>query len=234
MSFAICGNRAGISRWLSIGSAGQTEVRTAQTRIWIDIALAQAPLGIGSIRVPIYIELAQAHAQLAAVGYRGGRTTASAALDVTPSVGRTAIADLDPALLANFQQAMELRPARVAALPLASVTAAANVSLGGTQAQRVSFTASDIDGNVVKSVATDDIARGVASSLLRTVDVRAQIVGLGLSAGLLTSTVGHMLSAAAPALDLVVSQVTALVGVRVGEADVRVDGVRCGTPILVA
>jgi uncharacterized membrane protein len=232
--YVATGERPANSRWVSIGSAGQTVVRTAQTRIWIDITLAQVPLGIGSIRVPLYIELAEAQAQLAAVGCRGGRTNASAALDVTPSVGRTAIADLDPALLGDFQRATVLRPARVATLPLASVTAAADIALGGTQAQRVAFTAADIDGNVVKSVATNDIARGVASGLLRSVDIRAQVLGLGLSAGLLTSTVGNVLSAAAPALDLVVSQVTALVGVRVGEADVRIDGVRCGMPMLVA
>jgi uncharacterized membrane protein len=45
--------------------------------------------------------------------------------------------------------------------------------------------------------------------------------------------VGTTLSLAAPALDAVIGQVTALAGVRVGEADVWVNGVRCGTPVLV-
>lgn len=49
----------------------------------------------------------------------------------------------------------------------------------------------------------------------------------------MTSTLGNTLSAVAPALDLVVGQVTALAGVHVGQADVRIDGVRCGTPVLV-
>jgi uncharacterized membrane protein len=43
-----------------------------------------------------------------------------------------------------------------------------------------------------------------------------------------------MLTPLAPALDGVVDQVTQLLGVHVGQADLRVDGVRCGKPTLVA
>ncbi|KQM66558.1 MULTISPECIES: pilus assembly protein TadG-related protein [unclassified Sphingomonas] len=227
------GERPASSRWLSIGEAGQTIVRSAQTRLWIDIRLLNAPLSLGSVRVPIYVELASAEARLAQVGCRGGPGNATAALDVTPSVGRAAIADLDPASLPYFQQAMTLRPARLVTLPLVSLTGQADVQLGGVHTQRVNFSTAEIDGNVVKSVSTNDIAAGVASSLLRNVDIRANVLGLGLSTGLLTHTLGNTLSAVAPALDLVVGQVSALAGVHVGQADVRIDGVRCGTPVLV-
>ncbi|MDJ0278509.1 pilus assembly protein TadG-related protein [Sphingomonas sp. 2R-10] len=228
------GERPAHSPWLSIGEAGQAVVRSAQTRLWIDIALVNAPLNLGSVRVPIYVELAEAEARLTGIACRGGPANATVALDVTPSIGRAAIADLDPAMLGNFQQAMPLRPAKMVTLPLVSLTGYANVLLGGTSAQRVSFSAADINANVVKSVVTNDIAAALASSVLRNIDIRANVLGLGLSAGLLTSTLGNTLSAAAPALDLIVNQVTALAGVHLGQADVRVDGVRCGTPVLVA
>ncbi|WP_288413127.1 pilus assembly protein TadG-related protein [uncultured Sphingomonas sp.] len=227
------GERPAGSHWLSVGEAGQTVVRSAQTRLWIDITLLNAPLSLGSVRVPIFVELASAEARLAQIGCRGGPANATVALDVTPSVGRAAIADLDPANLPYFQQPMPLRPARLVSLPLVTLTGLADVQLGGVSAQRVNFSAAEIDGNVVKTVSTNDIAAGVASSLLRTTDIRANVLGLGLSTGLLTSTLGNTLSIAAPALDLVVGQVTALAGVHVGQADVRVDGVRCGTPVLV-
>lgn len=227
------GERPAGSHWLSIGEAGQTVVRSAQTRLWIDITLLNAPLSLGSVRVPIFVELASAEARLAQIGCRGGPANATVALDVTPSVGRAAIADLDPANLPYFQQPMTLRPARLVGLPLVTLTGLADVQLGGVSAQRVHFSATEIGGNVVKTVSTNDIAAGVASSLLRTIDIRANVLGLGLSTGLLTSTLGNTLSIAAPALDLVVGQVTALAGVHVGQADVRVDGVRCGTPVLV-
>ncbi|KQM98846.1 hypothetical protein ASE78_06420 [Sphingomonas sp. Leaf25] len=227
------GEHAANSPWLSIGASGERVVRTAQTRLWLDVALVNVPLGLAAVRTPIYVELAEAEAKLASVGCNGGRARASAALDVTPAVGRVAIADLDPAALGNFQRAMELRPARVVALPLASVSAFADIRLGGTQAQRVTFNAGEIDGGTVKTVATNDVARGVASSLIRNVDLDARVLGLGLSVGPLVSSVGNVLALAAPALDMVVDQVTGLAGVRIGEADVRVNGVRCGTPMLV-
>ena len=201
--------------------------------MWIDIALLNAPLSLGSVRVPIYVELAEAEARLAQITCRGGPANATAALDVTPSAGRVAIADLDPGALPNFQQPVALRPARMVTLPLVSLTGQANVQLGGVQSQRVIFTTAEIDDHVTKSVSTNDIAAGVASSLLRNVDLRANVLGMGVSTGLLTNTLGYTLSAAAPALDLVVGQVTALAGVHVGQADVRMDGVRCGTPVLV-
>ena len=227
------GERSAHSPWLTVGQAGRAVVRTAQTRLWMDIALLNVPLNLGSVRVPIYIELPEAEARLASVSCGGGGRNATVGLDVTPSVGRTALADLDPATLGNFMQPMALRPARMVVLPLASLTGYADILLGGSRAQRVSFTAAEIDADVVKSVSTNDVATGVASSLLRNVDLRANVVGIGVSAGLLTTTLGNTLAAAAPALDAVVGQVGALAGVHVGEADVRVDGVRCGTPILV-
>ena len=227
------GERPANSRWLTVGEAGQAVVRSAQTRLWIDIALLNAPMNLGSVRVPIYVELAEAEARLAQITCRGGPANATAALDVTPSVGRVALADLDPAMLANFQQPMALRPARMVTLPLVSLTGQASVQLGGVQAQRVTFTTTEIGDHVTKTVSTNDIAAGVATSLLRNVDIRANVLGIGLSTGLLTSTLGNTLSAVAPALDLVVGQVTALAGVHVGQADVRIDGVRCGNPVLV-
>lgn len=227
------GERPAHSPWLSVGQAGHAVVRSAQMRMWIDIALLNAPLSLGSVRVPVYVELAEAEARLASIACVGGPANATVGLDVTPSLGRAAIADLDPALLGNFQQAMALRPARMVTLPLATLTGFADIKLGGMQAQRVSFSRAEIDGDVVKSVATNDIAAGIASSLLRNVDIRANVLGIGVSGGLLTTTLGNTLTLAAPALDQVVGQVSALAGVHLGEADVRVDGVRCGTPMLV-
>lgn len=227
------GERPPHSRWLTVGQAGSAVVRTAQTRLWMDIALLNVPLNLGSVRVPIYVELAEAEARLVSVTCAGGPGNATVALDVTPSLGRTALADLDPAALGNFHQPVVLRPARMVVLPLASLTGYADIALGGTRAQRISFTSADIDNDSVKSVSTNDVAAGIATSLLRNVDIRANILGIGVSAGLLTTTLGNTLTIAAPALDAVIGQIGALAGVRLGEADVRVDGVRCGTPVLV-
>lgn len=228
------GERPASSPWLAVSAARKAVVRTAQARLWIDIRLtAAAPLGLGAIRVPIFVELAQAEATLASVGCAGGRASATATLAVTPAAGEIAIADLDPSELGSFSRAMDLRPARIVTSPLASITAFSDVKLGGTRAQEVRFDAADIAAHTAKTVSTHDVAGGIAGSLLRTVDLDAKVLGLGLSAGVVANLVGGVLSAAAPALDAVIDQVTGLAGLRVGQADVWVNGVRCGTPMLV-
>ena len=45
--------------------------------------------------------------------------------------------------------------------------------------------------------------------------------------------VGGALSLVAPALDGLLMNLTGLLGVGIGEADLRVTGVRCGTAVLV-
>jgi uncharacterized membrane protein len=83
-------------------------------------------------------------------------------------------------------------------------------------------------------VSTGDLAQGIASSLIRNLDLRVNILGLGLNLSAITAAVGSALAVAAPALDLLVDELTGLLGVRVGQADVQVNGVRCGRSALVA
>lgn len=228
------GQRPANSPWLAVNAAHKIVVRTAQTRLYIDSRLsALAPLGLGSIRLPIFVELAQAQAELAKVSCSAGRDMPTAALDVTPSVGEIAIADLDETALGDFGRAMALKPAMIVTTPLASVSAFSDTKLGGVSAQTVWFTPNDIATHTVKSVSTGDLAKGVASSLLTHTELRASIVGFGINASLLTAALGGILGQAASPLDSVVDQITALAGVRVGQADVWINGVRCGTPILV-
>lgn len=226
------GERTNSTPWLAVGRAGQVTVRTAQARLLLDTRLVTAPLGLGTIRVPIIAELASAQAQLSRI--ECSRATGPAAtLDVVPSLGRVAIADSDPAAFSDFTTPLTLRRAAVASLPLVSATVLADIRLGGTTAHAVRFTADDIATGQVKSVHTTDIVGGIAESLLRTADIRVSVLGLGLSTGLLTATLANTLTLAAPALDTVLDATLSLAGLRLGQADVKVDGLRCGVPVLV-
>lgn len=226
------GERTASTPWLAIGRAGQVTVRTAQARLLLDTKLASAPIGLGTIRVPIVAELASAEARLARVDCSRG-TGPAATVDVVPSLGRVAIADIDESSFSNFSTALSLRRAAVASLPLVSATVLADIRLGGVTTQSLRFTADDVSAGRVKSVQTNDIVGGIAASLLRNADIRVSVLGLGLSAGALTATLGTTLTLAAPALDSLLDTTLSLAGLRLGEADVKVDGLRCGVPILV-
>lgn len=225
------GDRAQNSPWLAVGAAGDVTLRTAQTRLYLDSTVSA--LGLGTVRLPVFIELAQATATLTDVSCAGGRAQSSVSLAVTPAVGEVAIADFDPGAFADFQSAPVLRPATIIRMPLATVTAGADITLGGVSPQAVTFSSADISNRRIKSVATNDLVHGVATSLIQRLTVNvAGLGGLGLPIGG-SAAIGTALGSVATPLDSLINQVTALVGVRVGQADVRVNGVRCGTPRLV-
>ncbi|MEJ8631641.1 hypothetical protein P0F65_21485 [Sphingomonas sp. I4] len=70
--------------------------------------------------------------------------------------------------------------------------------------------------------------------MIGQVSLRTEIPGLGLGLGGLSGTVGAALTPVAPALDLMIGNLTDLLGLHVGQADLTVNGVRCGGATLVA
>lgn len=227
------GQRAAHSPLLTVGKDNTAVVRTSQARLYIDAGLGTPIFGLGAVRLPVFVELAAAQASLSSISCPTGRSSATATLAVTPGIGEMAIADLDPTKLSDFSTAMTLNPAVVARAPLISIMAKADVKIGGTTAQSVGFSASDVAAGTVKTVTTNDAVQGIASSLVSRMSLTASVIGLGLNVSALTAAVGAVLTPAAPLLDSVVGDLTALLGIRLGQADVRVDALRCGTPVLV-
>ncbi|MBA2933210.1 hypothetical protein HZF05_03785 [Sphingomonas sp. CGMCC 1.13654] len=229
------GQRPSHSPWLAITQAGGTIVRTAQARLYLDSRVGGvATLGIASLRVPILIELAEAQAKLDTISCRGGQSNASVTLDALPSVGSIAIADIDTSTLGDFTKTPVENRALLAHALLLDVTAKAHVDLGGVTWQQVAFSASDISAGRVRTISTGDILQGVATSLMKKMDLQVNVLGIGVNASAATQLVGAVLTPLSPALDGLVDQLTGLLGVHVGQADLRVDGVRCGKPTLVA
>ena len=97
------------------------------------------------------------------------------------------------------------------------------------------FNASDIAAGTVKSVQTTNIAQASVASLMSTAQIGVQLGGLGVLIGLgpVTSLLQSTLTAAAAPLDQAIDGLTALLGVRLGEADVKTDGLRCKGAALV-
>ena len=230
------GQRMASSPWLAVAQDNSYIVHTAQARLYLNSKLT-APLGLASLQLPIYIQLADAQAKLAALSCTGGVTKQTASLDVMPSLGHVSIAAVDTSQLSNFSVVPAENTAQIAtavqALNLLAVSGKATVSLGGTTWQRVAFSASDIANNTVKTVQTNDILAGVASSLVGKLNLQVTLLGLVIPLSPLTAVVGAALTPIAPVLDTLVDQITGLLGVHLGQADVRIDGVRCGKPTLV-
>ena len=228
------GQRASNSPWIAIDDAGSVIVRTAQARLYLDTQVGGSGvlnlLGASLVHVPVYVELASAEAKLSALSCSDG----SVDLSVAPSVGRIAIGQISPAGFNDFTRAETIAPAILLNLVLVRATALSIVDLGGEQWQPVHFTAADIAARTVKSVQTTNIAQASVASLVGNLSIGVQLFGLGLAVGNgpVMLALGQALSAAAP-LDGLIDAVTALLGVKLGEADVRVNGLRCKAPALV-
>lgn len=230
------GERAASSPWLAVSKVGEVTVRTAQARLLLDMKLTTPVLNLGQIQLPLYVELGSASAKLASVSCRGGRNAATASLDVTPSTGQLALGTVDTANIGNFARDLTVHAAPIATLPLVSVTGRAVARLSATQAQRVQFNASQIQNGIPQTVSAGVSSEALLSSLIQNTEIDVNILGLGLGLtnGLIGNAVLSALGLVLSPVDQVLNGVLALAGVRIGQADAWMNGVRCGTPMLVA
>lgn len=230
------GERPNNSPWMTVDRDGDVVIRTAQTRLYVK-AKALSVLGLlgaQPITLPILVEAASGEAKLSGMECPESLSAQAATLSVRPSVGRIVIGDIDTTKLNNFKQNLTVSRATIADLLLVKATARADVQLGGQTWKTARFTRADIQAGTIKTVATDDIAKATVSSLLSNLDLDVDILGIGLGLGPITSALSGTLGALAAPLDGVLNTLTGLLGVRLGEADVRMNGLRCRDAALVA
>ena len=95
----------------------------------------------------------------------------------------------------------------------------------------------DISNQTAKSVRSRGFVNGLIVSLLQELKPNVALGPLVVGLGDLAKAVGVLLTPLGPVLDGVVQPLLDLLGLRLGEADVRVHGVQCPTqgrtPVLV-
>jgi uncharacterized membrane protein len=236
---ATAGAGAASSPLLSITASRDVILRTAQTRLYLDTKVGEALSGVLDVHIPLYIELASAEARLSAINCTQGSATKGVSLAVTPSVGTISIGSIDTTKMNNFSSPITVQRAYIAQilrlLQLVTVTALNTTNLGGKSPQTVLFSPTEIAAQQPKTVRTQDLAQGLTSSLISQTKVSVKLLDLiELPLDPLISTVGGILSVAAPLLDGLVNSLTSLLGVNLGTATVKVHEMRCGIPMLVA
>jgi uncharacterized membrane protein len=189
-------------------------------------------LGI-SIKVPIYLELAYAEAKLKSVACPTGRPeSARVSVAAKPGVAELWLGEVDPTGFRNFATKPVVQPAKLVQLLIIKVTGSAHVEMGNLYPTTLAFTKNEIDDRVVKSVSSRNLTQSLTQSLLN--DLELKVNGLKiLSDDPLTSTISGILGGVTAPLDSLIYNLLSAIGVRVGEADVRVNGVSCGRSVLV-
>ena len=227
------GYGAARSPWLSINTMNEVTLRTAETRLLIKAA-TNPIIGLPSIlNIPIYAELASAEANMTDI-VCSGTSADGVYVSVKPSLGKVAIADPGTTGFKDFSHPLALKPATLLDALLVKVTGFADVSLGGGVATTLHFSPDDVEHRRSKATGTTDLLAGVTGSLVKKVDLKVSVVGLGIGLGGVTGLVGSTLQTVAPPLDILLTQLTGALGIKLGVADVTVDRLRCGHPSIVA
>lgn len=213
------------SPWLRAGGAGGV-VRTVQTRLWLVAQVGGTGLLAGTaVRLPLYVDMAYAQARLASVSCLG--TSGSVEVAALPGIVDARIGEVTSGFT-DFTSAPAIAKAKIVTAPLLSVTGSAAVSAQNTSETLLEFTQSDIANGTIQQADTTNIVDSIATSLLSSLSLTVSALGLTPpSPALVKNTVLTVLSPVATALDGVLADVFGALGVHLGQADVRVNGVRC-------
>lgn len=244
-AYLAIGQRPSNSAWITITQSKTVIVSTAQTRLYLVASVLPtgfSVLGIPTpalITLPVFVELASAEAKLASLQCSSTQSQQSVGLSVMPSLGTLAIGQVqNTATLQNFTTPVTLTPApllNVLGIITASVFSEITLGGGSNGWQAVSFSGTDIANHTMKSVSTANIVQATLASLLTSTSINVQvlIISLGLNSAA-TQALMTLLSPVAASLDTVVDQLTGLLGVQLGVADVWVNGLKCQGAALVA
>ncbi|UAK26393.1 TadG family pilus assembly protein [Sphingomonas nostoxanthinifaciens] len=231
------GNRTASSPWLSVTSTGDTIVSTAQSRLYLEVQLLSSPalqlLGISGIRLPVYVELAAAQARLSSISCSAAAGQ-SAILSVLPSLGHASIADVNTTALSNMSVIPAETPATIVNILGIKATASATIPLSDATWQSVPFNSTEIAARAVKTVSSSGTVSAIATGLDSKLAIGVAVGPLSLPDLTIGPLIKPILDLAAPLVDQLLSPLLDLLGIHLGQADVQINGVRCGTAALVA
>lgn len=227
------GERPNRAPWLTVTSTGEPIIRTVQTRLYLKAtALDKLPLLglLAQVKIPILIEAASAEARLKAVECRG---TPRVLIEARPGVARVRLGEIDEKRLRDFKSELQVSPAKLASVLLITVEGRADIQVADMDWSELRFTGAEIGAATPKSVKAKGFVNGLLTTLLRD----TQLTALGIPLHLVTQLLAGILTPLGPVLDGLIQPLLELLGVRLGEADVWVHGVRCpnqgGVPQLV-
>ena len=214
---------------IAVTDTNDVIIRTAQVRLKIGTRVA-TPLA--SVHVPLLAELGSASARITDIDC-APNSSAAVSLGVVTSPAMVAIGTVPDGDFQDMQRPLDPQPARVVKLPLVSVNAGAQLTLSDLGEKPVAFSRSEIEEGRVKTVSSTGLVAGAAESLADEMELDVNVLGLVLNLNALTTIVGETVALAAPVLDSVLSDLTGLLGLQVGQADTRVNALRCGKSRLV-
>ncbi|CDX46228.1 conserved exported hypothetical protein [Mesorhizobium plurifarium] len=239
------------SAWLAVGEAG-TVVRTAQTRIKLNasVTLGNSNLGGGinllAVNLPLNVEVAYAEAKLTDITCPTGPSSIKVSIAAQPGVVAAHLANSSASGFADFTKPQTFSDAEIADvslklllinLNLLQITGSSAFSATNMTPTTLTYNATDIANKAIRTVSTKNLTQSLTTSLVNKLSLSVNALGLGLDVTALLGTVKPavttLLNGVTAPVDSLLYNVLGALGVRVGEADVRVTGATCGRSVLV-
>nr|AMK07545.1 putative transmembrane protein [alpha proteobacterium NT18-17] len=225
--------------WYAVGRGG-TVVRTAQLRLrLIATVLGSGALVGAPVRLPIYLDLAHAEAVVGSATCPSGSNASGTATILTkPGAFRLMIGEVNAGTFGNFATAPVVALAKLVEVKVLGITvlqalASSLLEISQTTPIALNFSAAEIAAGTVKTAKTTTMVTSLTGSLLDNLVLNVPVLGLGLNLTSLKALLKTILLPVTPTLDLTINRLLEALGLSVGEADVRVYGVRCTHPVLV-
>ncbi len=241
------------SPWLAVGEEG-TVVRTAQTRVSLVASVSPLSSNLGggihliSIHLPLHVEVAYAEARLKSIECPTGRPESlRVTIDTTPGIAELYIAEAYGSGFADFTRKMMFRAVAIAdvslnilfviKLDLLKIKGFAHAMMGNDVAIPLTFTQSDIAAKKTKTATASNYTSSLTSTLIDDLKLSVEPLGLPIDIGWLLGVVKPpvqlALGAVTPVLDKLLYNLLGMLGISLGQADVRVTGATCGRALLV-
>ena len=219
------------SGWINVGATGQV-LRTSQARLQLDARIGGSGGLLGSVlHVPVFVEAAYGEAKLSEVECAeaaGGDHRV--AIDARSGAVEAWIGEATNSSFGDWSHPAVIEKAHILTLPL--VTASSHMEIGSSNYEKLTFTGSEIGSSMPKTTTTDSLAGSLTNSLIADMRLKTGLLGLSVT-NPLKGTIEAILSGAAEPLDGVILTVFETLGIKLGEADVWVHGVRCDGAVLV-
>jgi len=228
------GEKPNDSAWITASKVGETVIRTSQTRLYAKVKSKKALDSILGLDVQVFAEVAPSEARIAKINCT---TPKGVDVEARPGLLQLVVGHVEnPGSLQDFKTKIQTRKitlASIIGLPVVDVYA--NLNAADTRWQPLAFKESDIAARSFKNVRSKQIASGLLNSLMD--ELKVDLLGIlpigGLVSGLL-KPLGFVLGWL---LDTILNPLLDLLGIGLGEADVRVMGMTCpgqnGIPNLV-
>jgi len=220
--------------WLSLGDKDAV-VRTAQTRLLVEASVAGVDALTGrTLALPLYVDVAASEARIGSIACsRDGTAGTAVALAVLPGPAGLQIGSVAPSSLTSFAGTPGVSAATLLSEATVTVTGAAQLAGATATEQTVSFSKAEIDALTAKTIASPSATTSPATSLAANLELSVQVSGFGTGVDGVRSAVTASLTPALAPLDNIINAVLGLAGVRLGQVDVMVNGLRCDGAVLV-